>query len=42
VKQLIFVHHGREILEDKPSVKDAVENCKIPVKITYDGMEIDL
>jgi ribonuclease BN (tRNA processing enzyme) len=42
VKQLIFVHHGKEILEEKPSVKDAVENCKIPVKLAHDGMNVEL
>ena len=42
VKQLVLIHHGREILEEQPSVKDAVVNCKIPVKLGYDGMEIEL
>lgn len=42
VKQLVLIHHGREILEEQPSAKAAVENCKIPVKIAYDGMEIEL
>ena len=42
VKQLILIHHGREILENKPSVQDAVENCKIPVKLAHDGMDVEL
>ena len=42
VKQLVLIHHGREILEEQPSAKEAVENCKIPVKLAYDGMDIEL
>ncbi|MBR3978997.1 MAG: MBL fold metallo-hydrolase [Oscillospiraceae bacterium] len=42
VKQLVFVHHGREILENRPSVQEAVDRCKIPVKLAFDGMDIEL
>lgn len=42
VKKLIFVHHGREILENRPTVKQALDNCKIPVEISVDGMEIEV
>jgi ribonuclease BN (tRNA processing enzyme) len=42
VKQLVFVHHGREILEDRPVVKETVEKCKIPVVISTDGMNIEI
>ena len=42
VKQLVFVHHGREILEDRPNVKETVEKCKIPVVISTDGMDIEV
>ena len=42
VKRLVFVHHGREILEDRSTVKVSIENCKIPVTITSDGMDIEV
>ena len=42
VKKLIFVHHGREILENKPSVKTAIEACKIPCEIAFDGMTVEV
>ena len=42
VKKLVFVHHGREILEDRPAVREAVESCKIPVVISSDGMDIEM
>lgn len=42
VKKLIFVHHGRAILEDRPTVKEAIGKCKIPVTIAWDGMEIEV
>lgn len=42
VKKLVFVHHGRAILENRPEVAEAVENCKIPVEIAFDGMNIEL
>ena len=42
VKRLVFVHHGREILEGRSTVKASIENCKIPVTITSDGMEIEV
>lgn len=40
VKRLVFVHHGREILENRPSVKEAIEHCRIPVEIAFDGMDV--
>lgn len=42
VKRLVLIHHGREILEDRPTVKTSIENCKIPVTVTSDGMEIEV
>ncbi|MBO5913592.1 MAG: MBL fold metallo-hydrolase, partial [Clostridia bacterium] len=42
IKRLVFVHHGREILENQPTVQEAVDNCKIPVEISFDGMNIEL
>ena len=42
VKQLVFVHHGREILDGKPTVKEALDNCKIPVIISDDGTAIEI
>ena len=40
VKRLIFTHHGREILESRPSVKRAVSACDIPVDFAFDGMTV--
>ena len=42
VKRLALIHHGREILEDRESVKEAIRGCSIPVEIAYDGMNIDI
>lgn len=42
VKRLVFVHHGREILENRESVKEAIAHCSIPVDIAFDGMEVKL
>ena len=42
VKQLILTHHGREILEDRPAAAEAVANCAIPVKVAFDGMDVEL
>ena len=42
VKRLVFIHHGREILEDRPSAKESIEKCKIPVTVATDGMEIEV
>ena len=42
VGQLIFVHHGREILDEKPTVLEAVNNCKIPVTISDDNYTLEI
>lgn len=42
VKKLIFVHHGREILENRPTVKEALKTCKIACGIAFDGMNIEV
>lgn len=42
VKKLILAHHGREILEKRPSAKVAIASCKIPVEVAFDGMKIKL
>ncbi len=42
VKRLIFVHHGREILENRATVDEALAMCKIPVEISFDGMTVEL
>ncbi len=41
VGRLILIHHGREILEERPSVKQAVDACKIPVEMAYDGYSLE-
>lgn len=42
VKKLIFTHHGREILESRPTVSEAIACCNIPVEIAFDGMKIEI
>ena len=42
VKKLVFVHHGRDIIENRPIVKECIEKCKIPVIISSDGMDIEV
>lgn len=42
VKRLVFVHHGREILEERPTVKEAVDACPIPLQLAEDGMDVEL
>lgn len=41
VGHLIFLHHGREILYNRPTVAEAISNCKIPVTIADDGMTLE-
>lgn len=40
VGQLIFIHHGREILEGKASVQEALDACDHDPIIAWDGMEL--
>jgi len=42
VKRLVFVHHGREILEERPTVKEAVDACPVPLCFACDGMDVAL
>lgn len=42
VKELVFYHHGREILEDRESVKTAINSCNIKTTISTDGTIINL
>lgn len=42
VKRLVFVHHGREILENRESANEAIAHCSIPVDVAFDGMEVEL
>lgn len=42
VKKLILSHHGREILEGRPTVGEAISSCGIPVYIATDAMEIKI
>lgn len=42
VKHLVFVHHGREILGNHPTVNEAINNCQIPVDISFDGFTLDI
>ena len=41
VNKLVFYHHGREILENRESVRDAINGCKIKTLISKDGTVID-
>lgn len=42
VGKLIFVHHGREILNESPQVSEALEACGCAPVIAWDGMTIAL
>ena len=42
VKKLIFLHHGREILENRPTVAEAINACAVPVSIANDKDVVDL
>ena len=41
VKELVFYHHGREILNASPSVDEALSACKIKTILADDGMVIE-
>ena len=41
VKELIFYHHGREILNSAPTVDEALAACRIKAVLSSDGMEIE-
>ena len=40
-KELVFLHHGREILENHDTVAPALAECPIPASISDDGMTIE-
>ena len=42
VRELLLLHHGREILENRPTVAEAIAACGIPVTIAEDGMIMEL
>ena len=41
VGELLFYHHGREILYGKPSVEEALAACKTKVALSHDGMILE-
>lgn len=41
VGELLFYHHGREILYGKPSVKEALSACKTKATLAFDGMILE-
>lgn len=41
VKELVFYHHGREILNEMPTVEEAISACKIKASLSYDGMILE-
>lgn len=41
VKKLILVHHGREVLEGRPTVMEAIRGCRIPVTVANDADVVD-
>ena len=41
VKQLIFLHHGREILYNRPTVAQAINACGIPAIVADDGLTLE-
>ena len=42
VKQLTFLHHGREILDHEPTVQPALAACRLHPVISWDKMVIEL
>ena len=42
VKKLVFVHHGREILDARPTVAAALDACTVPTIVSVDGTELPL
>ena len=40
VKGLVLTHHGREILEKRPTLESAIASCDVPVQIAFDGMTL--
>ena len=40
VGELVFYHHGREILGGSPTVAEAIKACPVKATLSYDGMEI--
>lgn len=42
VGQLIFVHHGRDILYERPEVQEALDGCSRAPVLSWDGMEKEL
>ena len=40
IKELVFYHHGREILNSSPSVAEALDTCTVKTTIAHDGMDI--
>jgi ribonuclease BN (tRNA processing enzyme) len=39
--RLVFLHHGREIMENRPSVAAALAGAKLPVTVARDGETIE-
>ena len=42
VKKLVLIHHGREILENQPSAKEAIKKSRVPLVIAEDGTVIEI
>lgn len=42
VRQLVFVHHGRDMLYAAPRAYEAIAACKVPVVVAEDGMTFPL
>lgn len=42
VSKLVFVHHGRDILYDRPEVAEALASCKCSPVLSWDGMKLKL
>ena len=41
-KQLLFIHHGREILDNKPTVWEALDACSLHPMLAWDKMVVDI
>lgn len=40
VGELVLIHHGREILNEEPSVQEAIAACPVKTTVSHDGTEL--
>ena len=42
VKKILFVHNGREIINDIETVRNKLSECEIPAEVCRDEMIIEI